>query len=92
MEEPRIRRHVVVHGRVHGVAFRASTLERARTEGVGGFVRNRPDGSVEAVFEGPPARVAALVAFCQHGPAFARVDRADVREEPPEGLDAFEIR
>lgn len=92
MQEPRIRRRVLVRGRVQGVAFRASTWEQARAEGVAGFVRNRPDGSVEAVFEGPPRQVAALVAFCKRGPRFARVDRVDVREEPPEGLERFEIR
>jgi acylphosphatase len=88
----RARRRVVVHGRVHGVAFRAATRARAHAGGVAGWVRNRPDGSVEAVFEGAPAAVDALVQFCRSGPPLARVERIEVSEEPPEGLDGFRVR
>jgi acylphosphatase len=86
------RRRVVVHGRVQGVAFRAHTQRRAAQVGAAGWVRNRPDGSVEAVFEGPPSAVDAMLDFCRRGPSFARVERVDVAEEPPEGLADFEIR
>jgi acylphosphatase len=55
-------------------------------------VRNRPDGTVEAVLEGGEHAVAAVVEFCRHGPPDARVDRVDVADEPAEGLTAFEVR
>jgi acylphosphatase len=88
----RIRRRVVVRGRVQGVFFRAATRERAREVGAAGWVRNLPDGSVEAVFEGEPDAVRAMLEFCRTGPRHARVDALDEREEPPEGLDRFEVR
>jgi acylphosphatase len=87
-----LRRRVVVHGRVQGVFFRSSTEEHARRAGVAGWVRNRRDGGVEAVFEGDPDAVASCVAFCREGPRWAQVERVEVFEEAPEGLDGFEIR
>ena len=92
MVEQRIRRRVTVSGRVQGVAFRASTRAEARRHGVEGWVRNRADGSVEAVFEGPPSAVEALVAWCRDGPRLARVQRIELHEEAPEGLAGFEVR
>jgi acylphosphatase len=86
-----VRRRVIVHGRVQGVWFRGATQAEARAAGVAGWVRNRPDGSVEAVFEGPAERVALLVGFCGRGPRTARVDRIETFEEAPEGLEAFEV-
>src|SRR5512134_2615913 len=71
--QERIRRRVLVSGRVQGVAFRASTRSQARAGAVAGWVRNLADGRVEAVFEGDAAAVAALVAWCREGPRFARV-------------------
>ena len=91
MSDQRIRRRVIVHGRVQGVFFRDSVRERARAQGVHGRVRNRPDGAVEAVFEGPPDAVEALVRFCETGPSGARVRHVEVAEETPEGLDGFEV-
>ena len=89
----RIRRHVIVAGRVHGVFFRDSTRREAQRLGVAGWVRNLDDGTVEAVFEGDPAAVEAMVAFCRRGPERARVDRLELREDDrPEGLETFEIR
>lgn len=87
-----IRRRVVVHGLVQGVFFRDTTRREAKARGVAGWVRNRPDGTVEAVFEGEPDAVAALVEFCRQGPPRARVERLEEREERPEGLTGFEIR
>ena len=58
------RRRAVIHGRVQGVFFRSSTVERARQVGVSGWVRNRQDGTVEAVFEGSEAQVAEMVRYC----------------------------
>ena len=87
------RKRVVVTGDVQGVFFRDSCRrEAARVGGVGGWIRNRNDGAVEAVFEGAPERVAAMVAWCRSGPPRARVDRADVIEEQPEGLTGFTIK
>ena len=87
-----IRRRVVVHGRVQGVFFRDSTERQARSRGVAGWVRNRDDGTVEAVFEGEPEAVDALVDFARSGPSRAEVRRVDVKEEGPEGLGSFEVR
>jgi len=87
-----VRRHVHVRGDVQGVWFRQSTLRAARALGVGGWVRNRPDGAVEAVFEGPVDAVEAAVAWCAAGPPRARVDEVSVEVEPPEGLVTFAIR
>jgi acylphosphatase len=91
MTDQRVRRRVVVHGRVQGVFFRDSTCQRARACDVDGWVRNRPDGSVEAAFEGPPDAVDALVRFCETGPRGARVSRVEVFDEPPESLEGFGI-
>jgi acylphosphatase len=90
--EPRIRRRVWVSGRVQGVAFRAAARRQARAAGVGGWVRNLADGRVEAVFEGAPGAVDSMLAWCREGPSHARVERVEVREEPPEGAADFEVR
>ncbi len=86
------RRRVVVRGRVQGVFFRESTRRRAEALGVAGWVRNRADGSVEAVFEGAADAVEAAVDFCRSGPPAARVDAVDVATEAPEGLCSFGLR
>jgi acylphosphatase len=83
---------VIVTGRVQGVFFRSSTVDAARARSVSGWVRNRHDGTVEAVFEGPPADVEALVDHCRRGPPGARVDAVEVFTEPPETLGGFEVR
>jgi acylphosphatase len=83
---------VIVRGRVQGVAFRAYTADEARRAGVAGWVRNRPDGSVEAAFEGAGSAVDAMLAFVRRGPGAARVDAVEVVEEPLAGDPAFEIR
>jgi acylphosphatase len=82
---------VIAHGRVQGVYFRGATEAEARAAGLAGWVRNRADGSVEAVFEGPPDAVAALVEFCGRGPRPARVARLESFEEEPEGLRGFRV-
>ncbi|MEA2450149.1 MAG: acylphosphatase [Thermoleophilaceae bacterium] len=86
------RRHVIVHGNVQGVFFRDSTEKEAESRGLAGWVRNREDGSVEAVFEGDPDAVEALVEFCRSGPSKADVDDVEVFEEEPEGLSGFSVR
>ena len=83
---------VIARGRVQGVAFRAYTADEARRAGVAGWVRNRPDGSVEAAFEGARSAVDALLAFVRRGPRAARVASVEVFEEPLAGDQWFEIR
>jgi acylphosphatase len=85
-------KRIVVHGRVQGVGFRYSVRERARSRGVAGWVTNRGDGAVEALFEGEPDAVAALVEFCREGPRGAEVDDVELSDEEPQGLSAFEVR
>lgn len=87
-----VARRVVVHGRVQGVFFRDSARRRAEAEGVAGWAVNRPDGTVEAVFEGEDEAVSRLVEFCRRGPRRAEVSRVEVEEQPPEGLSGFTIR
>jgi acylphosphatase len=87
-----VRRRVVVHGNVQGVFFRDSTEKEAGSRGVAGWVRNRDDGAVEAVFEGSADAVEAMVEFCRSGPSRADVDDVEVNEEEPEGLDGFDVR
>lgn len=87
-----VRKRVVVSGLVQGVFFRDTCRRLAGAQGVAGWVRNRPDGTVEAVFEGDPEPVDRMVSWARHGPPGAAVDRVRVRPEPPEGLSRFEIR
>jgi acylphosphatase len=83
---------VIIHGHVQGVFFREETRRRASSRGVAGWVRNLPDGAVEAVLEGEPDEVEAMLAYCREGPRGARVDRVEVEEQEPQGLSGFEIR
>jgi acylphosphatase len=86
------RRRVVVHGHVQGVFFRDSIRERAESRGLSGWVRNRDDGAVEAVFEGVEEDVDALVRFCEEGPSRAEVLNVEVADEDPLGDDGFAVR
>lgn len=92
MSDPTVRTRVIVHGRVQGVWFRASTQRAARELGVSGWVRNLPDGSVEAAFEGPPAAVEAAVEWAHDGPEHAYVETLQTFAEKPEGLTGFTVR
>jgi len=83
---------VVVSGRVQGVFYRATCAARARELGVRGWVRNLPDGRVEAAFEGEDAAVDAMVAWCREGPPYARVEHLEVTPEEPLGEAGFRIR
>ncbi len=86
-----VRKHVVVHGRVQGVFFRDSTQREAESRGVGGWVRNRDDGAVEAAFEGDADAVEAMVAFVREGPSSADVEEVEVSDEEPEGASGFHV-
>ena len=90
-ESVRRRARVLVSGRVQGVNFRWYCREEARARGVGGFVRNLPDGRVEAAFEGDPEAVDAMVRWCHTGPRWARVDSVEVLEEEPVGESTFDV-
>jgi acylphosphatase len=87
-----IRRRVIATGRVQGVFFRDSTRRRAEAAGVSGWARNRPDGAVEAAFEGEPEAVESMVELCRRGPGRAEVTDLEVIDEEPEGLSGFVIR
>lgn len=87
-----IRRRVVVTGDVQGVFFRDTCRRVASELRVSGWVRNLPDGSVEAAFEGSPDAVTRLVEWANRGPRTAQVDQVDVYDEEPERLTGFEIR
>ena len=86
------RKRVVVSGRVQGVFFRDTVRRRADAAGVSGWVRNRPDGAVEAVFEGEAEAVEELAEFCRRGPSRAEVRSVEVTEEDAEGLAGFQVR
>jgi acylphosphatase len=82
---------VIVRGRVQGVFFRAETRDRAVSLGLGGWVRNNADGTVEAAFEGDRERVESMVAWCRRGPALAQVEDVDVTWEEPRGESEFGV-
>lgn len=83
---------MVVHGFVQGVGFRFTAADFARSRGVAGWIHNRGDGTVEAVFEGDADAVEAMVRWCERGPRGAEVERIETFDEPAEGLHGFEIR
>ena len=82
---------MVVDGRVQGVGFRQACADMARQRHVRGWVRNRRDGRVEALFEGPVADVAQLVEWCRQGPLMASVTDMQVSEATPTGASGFRI-
>ena len=81
-----------MHGRVQGVGFRYAVERAARSRGVAGWVRNRSDGTVEAVFEGEPEAVESMVAYSEQGPRGAIVERVEVEPEQPSGERGFAVR
>ena len=81
-----------MHGHVQGVFFRDTARREASRHGVNGWVRNTPEGTVEAVFEGEREDVERLVGFAEEGPPDAQVERVDTFEEEVEGLVGFKTR
>jgi acylphosphatase len=93
MQNERERAHVRVTGRVQGVFFRDSARRQAERLGLSGWVRNSPDGAVEAVFEGPSEGVREMARWCEQGPPDAAVENADADFGPPrDDLTGFEVR
>lgn len=86
-----IRAHVFIAGQVQGVAYRASTGEVAHRLGLSGWVRNLPDGRVEAVFEGEEPSIQEIIRWCHQGPPSARVEKVLVEYETPKNLADFTI-
>ena len=86
------RAHVFFTGRVQGVFFRANTQKKAIELGVNGWVKNLPDGRVEAVFEGDELRIKDIILWCSANQPYAVVDDVKIEWEEPEGLMGFEIR
>ncbi len=86
------RARVVIRGRVQGVFFRVETRERARSLGLAGWVRNNPDGTVEAVFEGDRDRVDSMLLWCRRGPAAADVEDVEVEWTEPRNEHGFATR
>ncbi|MCK4388690.1 MAG: acylphosphatase [Desulfobacterales bacterium] len=88
----KVRAHVVIDGRVQGVFFRMETRRAAIQRGVTGWVRNRRDGAVEAVFEGEDPAVRSMVEWCEAGPAIARVSNVSLTWEPyTDNFDSFDV-
>ncbi len=87
-----ITRHLRIEGRVQGVFYRASLIDEARRLGLAGWVRNRRDGSVEAVVQGPPAAVQALIDWAHQGPPRAQVNAVQVGAVPAQAITGFERR
>jgi acylphosphatase len=92
MTDETVHRHVLIKGDVQGVNFREATRRKATEAGVSGWVTNRSDGHVEAVFEGPADAVDQMISFCKEGPTAATVEDIDVDSQEPEGLSGFDVR
>ena len=90
--EDKTRVHVFVNGEVQGLGFRQAIADKATEQGVTGWVRNLPDGRVEAVLEGPRDEVYRVVGLCRAGPKGARVDGVQVDREPPRNEKTFKIK
>jgi acylphosphatase len=88
----RIAKRLRIHGRVQGVWYRESMRQEAERLGIAGWVRNRMDGTVEALVEGDPAAVQSIVEWARRGPDAARVARVDVEEDSVATLSRFEKR
>ena len=83
--------HVMISGRVQGVGFRAFVEGQAHVHSLSGWVRNRRDGAVEAVFSGMAADVEAMIAACRSGPRMAVVERVEINDNPPPPRPGFRV-
>jgi acylphosphatase len=87
-----IARHLMISGRVQGVAYRASMAHEAQRLGIRGWVRNRQNGDVEAVVQGPPDAVDAIIAWAWRGPSLAMVERVSIDDVDEQNFQRFETR
>jgi acylphosphatase len=93
MKTKKTRIRVIITGRVQGVFFRQKTKEKAQSLSLTGWVKNLPNGQVEAIFEGEKENIKKIIAFLWVGPPLARVDNLDIQEEPYQGeFASFEIK
>ena len=83
--------HVFISGQVQGVFFRAHTKEKAEELNLAGWVKNLPDGRVEAVFEGEQDQINKMLVWCYQGSPTSQVDQVDIRNEKPQSLKGFKI-
>jgi len=90
-QDATIRAHVWISGKVQGVGYRLSTQQQARKAGVSGWVKNLPDGGVEAVFEGEKDAVEQMIQWSHYGPSAAVVKNVDVEYETAQGLSEFQV-
>ncbi len=86
------RAHLIIYGKVQGVFYRASARDKALRIGISGWVKNIPEGRVEAVFEGEKNRVNRMIEWCKKGPSYSQVDEVAIEWEEPEGEKHFEVR
>ena len=90
--EDKVRAHAVISGRVQGVFFRMETKQAAESRGVVGWVKNKYDGTVEAVFEGSRTKCDSVLEWCRQGPPLSRVDNVEVKwEDSSGGFDGFDV-
>ena len=92
MDDDVVRAHVFVEGRVQGVFFRWETRTMAQSSSLAGWIRNLPDGRVEAVIEGSRSSVQRLISWMRKGPPAAEVSRVEVDWQEPSGLQGFEVQ
>ncbi|GJL85019.1 MAG: acylphosphatase [Micavibrio sp.] len=83
-------KHIRIHGKVQGVWYRGWTVETATNLGLTGWVRNRSDGTVEALIHGPAEKVEELIKSCHNGPPHAQVTKMDIEDSENEGMTTFE--
>jgi acylphosphatase len=91
-EQEKVRARIVISGRVQGVFFRQETKDRARTLSVTGWITNRSDGRVEAVFQGSRESVDSMIEWCRQGPSLADVESVEVNWESPTDEKGFSVR
>lgn len=87
-----VAKHLTIHGQVQGVFYRAWAVETARALGLAGWIRNRLDGTVEALVQGDESNVERFIAQARNGPPAAKVERIEVADEKPSALSGFEQR
>ncbi|MCT7950412.1 acylphosphatase [Ancylothrix sp. C2] len=91
MSNEKIRTHLIISGKVQGVGYRYYTAQQAKQLGITGWVKNLPDGRVEAIFEGNKQAITDMINWCHQGPPAAEVTEVTINHEKPQGCNQFEI-